>query len=84
MERERFASRRHTKATPADKRLLLTLTRVFESRATYARWHAKVYSHGGGLPRNRSPKRPQVLTLTALLHAASSANALWRKGFEHC
>lgn len=52
MERERIASRRHTKVTPAGKRIHLTLRRGFESRATLFRWHAKRYPHSCQMPRN--------------------------------
>lgn len=84
MERERIASRRHTKATPAGKRIHLVHRRVFESRATLFRWHAKVYSHGCEMPRNRRPQRPQMLTLTALLHGARVAEPLRCSGFGRC
>lgn len=43
MERERIASRRHEKVTPADKRKHIATERVFDTRATLFRWHAKVY-----------------------------------------
>jgi len=54
MERERIASRRHSKVAPADKRKHLVLTRVFDARTTLFRWHAKMYPHRCPMPRNRS------------------------------
>ena len=69
---------------PAGKRIHLVHRRVFESRATLLRWHAKVYSHGCEMPRNRRPQRPQMLTLTALLHGARVAEPLRCSGFGRC
>jgi len=54
MERERIASRRHTKVTPADKRKQLAHTRVFDARATRVRWQCQ-----GVLARLRDAKKPQ-------------------------
>ena len=58
MDRERIASRRHTNVTPADKRKHMVVDRVSTPVPPCVRWHAKVYSHGCEMPRNRRPQRP--------------------------
>lgn len=53
MERERIASRRHAKVTPADKRKHIAIERAFDTRATSCQVACQ-----GVLARLRDAKKP--------------------------
>jgi hypothetical protein len=81
MERERIASRRHAKVTPADKR---------KTSGTYTgsrRPHHPFPVARKGVPaqmpnaKKPQPKRPTVLTLPALWHGRKAAKPLAAQDF---